>query len=325
MKRRTLIGGLVGGALAALGNRAGLASATPVKAGDIPMRTFGKTGVKLTVIGQAGGRFPLITEEDAIAVTRRAVDLGINYFDNAHSYGNGRSEEVYGKVLPAFRKQVFITTKSTKRTRAEAEAELNLSLKRLRVDYVDLWQVHSVSGQEDVAKIFAPGGAIEAFEAAKKAGKCRFIGFTGHHDPYAHLEMLKAYDKWDTILMPLHIADPLYLSFEKLVLPVAVERGMGIQAMKSLANAKLLQTFSVKECLTYTLSLPIHCTAIGCTTVGQLEDDVRTVQNHKPLSDNEMVALRKRAQRIKGPLLEDWKKNIETKVSMRNRSEYIGG
>jgi hypothetical protein len=125
--------------------------------------------------------------------------------------------------------------------------------------------------------------------------------------------------------MPLHIADPLYLSFEKLVLPVAVEKGMGIQGMKNFANAKLLQTFSVKECLSYVLSLPIHCTAIGCTTIGQLEDDVRIAQSFKQLSEDRMASLRTRAERIKGPMLEDWKKNVETKISRLERPEYIGG
>ncbi|PYV21865.1 MAG: aldo/keto reductase, partial [Acidobacteria bacterium] len=163
--------------------------------------------------------------------------------------------------------------------------------------------------------IFGPGGAIEAFEAAKKAGKCRFIGFTGHRDPHVHLAMLKAYDKFDSILMPLHVADPGYLSFEKLVLPLATERGMGIQGMKSLANAKLLQDFSVRECLSYVLSLPVNCIAIGCTTVGQLEDDVRFAQQFKPLSADEMDPLRHRAQGIAGPYLEDWKRNTPTRGS----------
>src|SRR4029453_1738761 len=212
---------------------------------------------ELTIIGQAGGRFPLISKEEAKAIVRRAYDLGINYFDNAHGYWDGRSEEVYGQVLPPFRKKVFITSKSTKRTAKEAEAELDLSLKRLKTDYLDLWQIHAVNEKEEVARIFGPGGAIEAFEAAKKAGKCRFIGFTGHHDPHVHLEMLKAYDKYDTILMPLHAADPAYLSFEKLVLPLAVERGLGIQGMKNFGNAKLLQSLSARECLTYALSRPI--------------------------------------------------------------------
>jgi predicted aldo/keto reductase-like oxidoreductase len=172
-----------------------------------------------------------------------------------------------------------------------------------------------VNEKEEVDQIFAPGGAIEAFEAAKKAGKCRFIGFTGHHDPYIHLAMLKAYDRFDSILMPLHVADPGYLSFEKLVLPVAVERGMGIQGMKNFGNSKLMQSFSAKECLSYVLSLPISCTAIGCTTLGQLEDDVRFAQEFKPLSLEEMAQLRQRAQHIAGPYLEDWKRNTQGRGS----------
>jgi uncharacterized protein len=324
MQRRTFIGEVMGGAVAGLGSQVLHAQPARLKAGDIPMRTFGKTGVKLTMIGQAGGRFPLISEEEAKAIVLRAYDLGINYFDNAHGYWEGRSEEVYGKVLRPFRKEVFITTKTMKRTRKEAEEELHLSLKRLNTDYLDLWQMHSINEKEEVAQIFGPGGAVEAFEAAKKAGKCRFIGFTGHHDPYVHLEMLKAYDKYDTILMPLHVADPSYLSFEKLVLPVAVERGMGIQGMKNFANAKLMQNFSARECLTYVLSLPIHCTAIGCTTVGQLEDDVRIAKEFKPFSEERMVALRERAKSIKGPLLEDWKRNVEPQVAMLNRPPYAG-
>jgi len=310
MKRRTFIGGVFAGLAATA------ASAKPPKprAGDIPRRTFGKTGEQLTVIGQAGGRFPLISFEEAKAITLRAYDLGINYFDNSVDYWDGRSEEVYGAVLPPFRKHVFITTKANSRTRAGAEAELHLSLKRLRTDYLDLWQIHAVGEKAEVERIFGPGGAIEAFEAAKKAGKCRFIGFTGHHDPYVHLAMLKNYDKFDSILMPLNIADPGYLSFEKLTLPLAVERGMGIQGMKNFGNAKLLQSFSAKECLHYVLSLPISCTAIGCTTIGQLEDDVRFAQQFKPLSMEEMNALRQRAENIKGPYLEDWKRNIQNRA-----------
>jgi uncharacterized protein len=325
MKRRALIGGLAGGLFTGLGTRATHAEQPLVGAGEVPMRTFGKTGVKLTVIGLASGRFPLISTEEAIALTRRAVELGINYFDTAHGYWNGHSEEVYGKVLPAVRGRVFLTTKATERTRRGAEDQLNLSLKRLATDYVDLWQVHGIHDKDDVSRVFAPGGAIEAFEAAKKAGKCRFIGFTGHRDPEAHLAMLKNYDRWDTILMPLHIADPLYLSFEEQVLPKAVERGMGIQGMKNLCNAKLLQNFSVKECLSYVLSLPIHCTALGCTTIGQLEDDVRIARGLTQLGDERRAALRARAEPIKGPLLEDWKKDVKAVVSLRDRPTYRGG
>lgn len=311
MQRRTFVGRVFGG----LGITSLYAKPPKARAGEIPKRTFGKTGVKLTVIGQGGARLALLrTKEEARAHVRRALDLGMNYFDCAHSYWEGHSEEVYGDVLPDVRKELFITTKSGKRTGKGAEDELHLSLKRLKTDYVDLWQMHGVGEMEDVKRIFGPGGAIEAFEAARKAGKCRFFGFTGHHDPYVHLEMLKAYDRFDSILMPLHAADPSYLSFEKLVLPTAVERGMGIQGMKNFGNAFLLRVLSAKECLQYVLSLPIHCTAVGCSTGGQLEDDVRTAQEFKPLTGKEMDWLRNRAVTagpggVKGPALEYWKRN----------------
>ncbi len=316
MRRRGFLGALTGGTLAGIRVAAGTSQSLTVKPGDIPKRTFGKTGARLTVIGQAGGRLSLISEDEAQTVVLRAYELGINYFDNARAYWDGHSEEVYGKVLAPFRKEIFLTTKSYQRKAKEAEAELHLSLQALRTDYVDLWQIHQVSEKEEVDQIFGAGGAIEAFEAARMSGKCRFFGFTGHHDPYVHLEMLKRYDKYDSILMPLHVADPAYLSFEKLVLPLAVERGMGIQGMKNFGNAKLLQSFSSKECQSYVLSLPVHCTAVGCTTIGQLEDNIRITQQFKPLVESQMAALRNRAESIKGPQLEDWKRNIDARVGL---------
>ena len=315
MRRRTLLS-------AAPFASASSAAATKLKPGDIERRVFGKTGEKLTIIGQAGGRFPLISFDDAVAIARRAYDLGLNYFDNAHSYWNGRSEEVYGVALKDVRKKIFLTSKSTKRLAKDATAELELTLQRMKTDYLDLWQIHSVSELTEVDAIFGPGGAMEAFEQAKKAGNCRFIGFTGHRDPYVHLEMLKRYDKYDTILMPLHMADPSYLSFEKLVLPEAVKRGMGIQGMKSTANAKLLQNFSFSDCLRYTLSLPIHCLAVGCTSIGQLEDDVRVVTGFQRFDENKLAELREKASRIKGPGLEDWKRDV-TRAGVVNA--YRGG
>ena len=316
MRRRTFLSasGLSATAMA------GLALDSPegrAATAEIPRRVFGKTGEKLTIIGQAGGRFPLCSFEDAKAITRRAYELGINYFDCARIYWDGKSEEVYGAVLPPFRKHIFLTTKSPQRSRGGAEADLEKSLRALKTDYVDLWQIHQVSTMEEVHQIFAPGGAIEAFEAAKKAGKCRFIGFTGHHDPEVHLAMLKSYDKYDTILMPLNPADPAYLSFEKMVLPVAVERGLGIQAMKSTANAGLLSNLHVKDCLTYVLSLPVHCLALGCTTVGQIEDDVRIAREFRPMPEAEMAEIRKRASGLAGPRLENWKRDVSQRASGR--------
>src|SRR4051812_35404384 len=307
MRRRTFISSSLS---------AGLASAvrgetSTAKAGDIPQRVLGKTGQSLTIIGQAGGRFPNISFEEAKAVTMRAYELGINYFDTARIYWDGKSEEVYGAVLPPFRKNIFLTTKSPERTKAGAERDLELSLRALKTDHVDLWQIHQVSEMSEVDQIFAPGGAIEAFEAAKKSGKCRFIGFTGHHDPKVHLAMLQHYDKYDTILMPLHAADPAYLSFERDVLPIAVKRGMGIQGMKSTANAKLLKAITVKDCLTYALSLPIHCVALGCTKVAEVEEDVRVAQQFRPIQEGQMAELRAKAGKLSRPGFEDWKRNTE--------------
>jgi len=306
MRRRTF---LSSSAAAGIGFSARAASPAKLQTGDVPKRVFGKTGERLTIVGQAGGRFPLCGYDEAKAIALRAYELGVNYFDCARAYFNGRSEEVYGEVLKPFRRNIFLTTKSFQRTRAGAEADLAKSLKALQTDYLDLWQIHQVGEMSEVEQIFGPGGAIEAFEAAKKAGKCRFMGFTGHHDPEVHLAMLKHYDKYDTIIMPLNPADPHYLSFETKVLPIAVERGMGIQAIKSTANAGLLPVMHVRDCLNYVLSLPVHCVPLGCTTVGQIEDDVRIAQQFKPLSAQALAGIRDRAKGLAGPRLENWKRN----------------
>jgi len=275
------------------------------------MRTFGKTGEKLTIVGQASGRFPMISFDEAKAVTWRAYELGINYFDTARLYWDGKSEEVYGEVLAPVRKKIFLTSKCHRYSKAEAMADLESSLKALKTDYLDLWQIHQVGEMKEVEQIFGPGGSIEAFEQAKKQGKARFIGFTGHRDPQVHLEMLKRYDKYDTILMPLNPADPGYLSFEKTVLPIAIERGMGIQGMKGTANSKLLHSITLKDCISYVLSLPIHALTLGATTIGQIEDDVRIAQQFKQLAPEQLAAIRTRADRFKGPSLEDWKRNTQ--------------
>ena len=321
MQRRSFFGS----AFAGLSLAAGSAKAGAVKTGDVPKRTFGKTGEKVSLVGQAGGRFPLCTFEEAKAITRRAYELGLNYFDNAHAYWDGRSEVVYGEALADVRKELFLTTKSVQRTRKGAEEDLHKSLKNLKTDYIDLWQIHSVKSDEDLKAIFAPGGAIEAFEAAKKAGKVRFIGFTGHHDPEAHLEMLRLYKNFDTILMPLNPADPSYLSFEQKVLPEAQKQNLGIQGMKGTANAKLLQSFGVGQCINYVLSLPIHCLAVGCTTIGQIEDDIRIAQQFSQYGKEVMAQMREQAKTLSGPDLEDWKRDTRTALEGRRSYEYQGG
>lgn len=310
MKRRLF----VGGAFAGLSVSRTFAAPQKVKAGDIPVTTFGKTGVKVSVIAQGGARMDLHPDVAAAAAhVRRVYDLGLTYFDCARMYWGGRSEEAYGIGLQGVRKNVFLTTKSAQRTARGAQEDLETSLRLLKTDHVDLWQMHTIENQADIDKLLAPGGAMEAFESAKKAGKCRFIGFTGHFDPAAHAALLKAYDKWDTVMMPIHAADHAYLSFEKTALPVAKEFGIGVQAIKIFGKANLLRSLSPTDCLRYALSQPgVHVAICGAGTQGQMEDNIRTAQNLKPMTVEEIADTRKRAVTgagvYTGPTLEYWKK-----------------
>jgi predicted aldo/keto reductase-like oxidoreductase len=298
-------GAFVGGALAA-----------PQKAtvDGVPTTTFGKTGVQVSVIAQGGARMDLHPDvPTAAAHVRRVYDLGVTYFDCARSYWDGRSEEAYGIGLQGIRNNVFLTTKTQQRTAKEAEQDLETSLRVLKTDYVDLWQVHAVQSRDEIDQILSPGGAMEAFEAAKKAGKCRFIGFTGHSDPEVHAALLKAYDRWDTVMMPVHAADHAYLSFEQTALPVAIERGVGIQAIKVFGKAFLLRSLNPTECLRYVLSQPgVHVAICGAGTQGQMEDNIRAVQNLSKMTPEEMTDIRKRAVDglgvHAGPAMEYWKR-----------------
>ncbi|MGC4051841.1 MAG: aldo/keto reductase [Paludibaculum sp.] len=291
MKRRIFVGGALGGVSASA------ASAAPpkVKAGDIPTTTFGKTGIPVSVLAQGGARMDLLPDvATAAAHVRKVYDLGISYFDCSRLYWDGRAEEAYGIGLQGVRKNVFLTTKTVKRTAKEAMEELETSFRLMKTDYVDLWQAHAVQNKDDIDRPLAPGGALEAFEAAKKAGKCRFIGFTGHFDPEAHAALIKAYDRWDTVMMPIHAADHAYLSFEKIALPEARERGLGTQAIKVFAKAFLLRALSPTECLRYVLSQPgVHVAVCGAGTQGQMEDNIRAVRNFNKLTAEEIADVRK--------------------------------
>jgi len=281
---------------------------------DIPTMSFGRTGVEVSVIAQGGARMDLHPDIPAAAAHVRMVyDLGITYFDCARLYWDGRSEEAYGMGLEGVRKNVFLTTKTPQRTAKEANQDLEISLRLLKTDYVDLWQMHTIETQTDIDRILAPGGALEAFEAAKKAGKCRFIGFTGHYDPEIHAAFLKAYDKWDSVMMPLHALDRAYLSFEEIALPVAAESGVAVQAIKVFGKANLLRSLNPNECLRYVLSLPgVHVAICGAATQGQMEDNIRTVTNFQKMTSEELADVRKRAAMgagvYTGPALEYWKR-----------------
>jgi uncharacterized protein len=309
MKRRVFVGSAFAGA----GLTGAYAQAPKVKSGSIPTREFGKTGVKVSIIAQGGARMDLHpTVADAADHVRRVYDLGLTYFDCARSYWGGKSEEAHGIGLKGVRKDVFLTSKSTKRTRQEAEQELATSLKMLQNDHLDIWQMHDVRTPEEIKTILGPGGAMEAFQAAKKAGKCRFIGFTGHFYPETHAALLQAYDQWDSVLLPVHAADHAYLSFEKTAPPVAVSQGIGVQAIKVFCKAFLLRSLSPRECLEYTLSMPVHVAVCGAGTQGQMEDNIRVAQSFKPLSAEVLADVRKRAimgQGVyTGPTMEYWKK-----------------
>jgi aryl-alcohol dehydrogenase-like predicted oxidoreductase len=310
MKRRVF----VGGAFAGLSVSTTRLAAQGVKAGDIPVTTLGKTGVKVSVIAQGGARMDLHPDIPAAAAhVRRMYDIGITYFDCARSYWGGRSEEAYGIGLQGVRKNVFLTTKTMGRTAKQVEDDLTTSLRLLKTDYVDLWQVHAIQNQEDIDKILAPDGALKALEAAKKAGKCRLIGFTGHFDPSTHAALLKAYGQWDTVMMPVHAADHAYLSFEETALPLAKELGIGVQAIKVFGKANLLRSLNPTDCLRYALSQPgVHVAICGAGTQGQMEDNIRAVRNFKRMTAEEIADVRKRAITgagvYTGPTLEYWKK-----------------
>ncbi len=316
MKRRaffgtTLAGVPVAGALAAPST---VTAGPKAKGWDIPTTTLGRTGVKVQVIAQGGARMDLHPDiPSAARHVREVYELGLRYFDCARQYWNGQSEEAYGLGLQGVRNDVFLTSKSAARTAKDAEKDLETSLRLLKTDHLDLWQMHNIQGREDIEAVLKPGGAMEAFEAAKKAGKCRFIGFTGHFDPEAHAAMLKAYDKWDTVMMPVHAADHAYLSFEQIALPVAVERGVPTQAIKIFGKASLLRSLGSGDCVRYALSQPgVQVAICGCGTVGQMEDNIRAVQDFRKMTPEECALVRKRALTgagvVAGTALEYWKK-----------------
>lgn len=310
MKRR----GFLGTAMAGLPATGAFAAAAKVSAGDIPTTTLGRTGARVQIIGQGGARMDLHPDIPSAAKhVRQVYDLGVRHFDCARMYWRGQAEEAYGRGLQGVRKDVFLTSKSVGRTAEDANKDLETSLRALKTDYLDLWQVHNVQGREDIEAVLKPGGAIEAFEAARKAGKCRFIGFTGQFDPEAHAAMLKGYDEWDTVMMPVHAADHAYLSFEQVALPVAVERGVATQAIKVFGKANLLRSLSSGDCLRYALSQPgVQVAICGCGTVGQMENNIRAVQGFRKMTPEECEAVRKRAVSgagvYTGTTLEYWKK-----------------
>ncbi len=266
---------------------------------EIPYRVLGSTGEKVSIIGLGGAHLGLTkSEKESIVIVRTAIDSGINFMDNCWDYFDGQSEMRMGKALrDGYRKKVFLMTKVDGRDKKTANDQIDESLRRLQTDVIDLLQFHEVIRMSDPDRIFTIGGALEAFLEAKKAGKVRYIGFTGHKSPDIHLKMLQVAlennFEFDTVQMPLNVMDAHYNSFEKKVLPVLVERKTGVLGMKPIGAGVLLgsKAVSARECLLYAMSLPVSVTITGCDSLKILEQALDIARNFEPLAGAEREAL----------------------------------
>jgi aryl-alcohol dehydrogenase-like predicted oxidoreductase len=264
------------------------------------MRTLGQTGVKVSLIDLGGWHlgFKSIDEELSIRIIRTAIDNGVNFMDNCWDYNEGASEVRMGKALrDGYRERVFLMTKIDGRTKEEATKQLDESLRRMQTDHIDLVQHHEIIRFEDPHRIFDEQGANAALLEARKAGKIRFIGFTGHKDPRIHLYMLEVAKengfKFDTVQMPLNVMDAHYRSFEKMVLPELVKQNIGVLAMKTLANGTILESNTVTaiECLQYAMNLPTSVVITGCESMDDLEQALNAARTFKPLRKEQVTAL----------------------------------
>lgn len=305
------------------------ASASAGQLGDIPKRKLGKTGLEVTIMSLGGARIGNLPDErPALDVVRRCYDLGVNYFDTASAGAYGLSQTRYGKALADVNKNVIFGTKTRHRTWAQAELDLNQSLSNLKRDWIDLYQVHNVMHQADIDAVFARDGLMEMIEKAKRDGKIRFVGFTGHMDPRVLAKMLEMYD-WDTILMPLSVTDGAHdgFSFEESVLPAANKKGLGVIAMKTTGVGALPGegVSPLEECLGYVWSLPVSTAILGCTTIEQVEADVRIAVStaKKQLSEAQRSKIRAKWAKADFKRLESWKVD-QTTQTLASLPGYLG-
>ena len=271
----------------------------------IPRRKLGSTGEEVSILG-LGGEGILRTFGYDLQATRlinHAIDLGINYLESARAYSG--SEIYYGLALAERRKDIFLTSKSHARTKKGAQDHLVETLSNMKTDYLDLWQVHDVRTEEDIAAIFGPEGAIEAFVEAKKKGMVRFIGVTGHQDPEILIKCFELFN-FDTVLIPVNSAEHFYNSFIDSVIPTAVEKNMGIIGMKvyfrGIAN-QLPWYQSMRPFLYYALSKPVSAVVIGCDNIKQLEENVAFASEFRPLGAEEMALLEEKTRRFARSLM----------------------
>jgi len=299
--RRNFLGKTVAGALTAgAGFAAGLKPGSLLASGpDIPLRPLGKTGEKVSCICLGGFHIGLPKDPaEGIRLVEVAIDRGITFLDNSDDYHEGESEVRVGKAIQGKRDKVFLMTKGHPRDKKGALKSLEESLTRFQTDHLDLWQFHDMSNPADPDYIFSPNGAIEAAYIAKKQGKVRYVGFTGHYDPAIHLNMLSKPYEWDSVQMPLNVLDPHFRSFGKQVLPELVRRNIGVIAMKTMAFGGVMQTKAVTaiEALHYVLNLPISAVCTGCDSMEILEQAVRAAVTFKQLDRTQMASLLERTK-----------------------------
>jgi aryl-alcohol dehydrogenase-like predicted oxidoreductase len=275
--------------------------------GGAPMiyRALGRTGEKVSLIGLGG--FHIGKQKDpteSIRIVRTAIDRGITFMDNCWDYNRGQSEIRMGQALQnGYRRKVFLMTKIDGRTKESAAQQIDESLRRLQTDRVDLIQFHEIIRLEDPDRIFAPGGAMEAMQAAQKAGKIRFIGFTGHKDPLVHLRMLQVADRhhfrFDAVQMPLNVMDAHFRSFGRQVLPLLVKEQIGVLGMKSMGSGSILRSGAVTpvQCLHYAMSLPTSTVITGIDSMDILTQAVAAVQDFQPFSAEQMASLLRKTER----------------------------
>lgn len=280
--------------------------AEPNSSEAIPTRPLGRTGVKVSALGVGGhhlGEFK--TVEEAIRLVHEAVDAGITFFDNCWEYWNGRAEDWLGRGLKGRRDKVFLMTKVCTHGRGAdlAMSMLEESLRRLQTDHLDLWQVHGVVFDNDPELAYAKGGVLEALDKAKKQGKTRFVGFTGHKEPAVHLDMIRRGYPFDTVQMPLNCLDASFRSFENRVLPELNKRGIGALGMKPMggaASAVKAGLVKAEEMLRYAMSLPVATTISGMDSLEVLRKNLSSARGFKPMSPEEMQALRNRCAKDAG-------------------------
>ena len=269
------------------------------EAGSIPKRTLGRTGEKVSMIGLGGYHLGMQKDEqESIRIMRAGIDAGINFLDNSWDYNDGQSEIRMGKALrDGYRQKAFLMTKIDGRTKKAASDQLEESLRRLQTDHVDLLQFHEVIRDTDATRVFAEGGGMEAVLDAKKQGKLRYIGFTGHKNPDIHLKMLETAFAhgftFDTVQMPLNVMDAHYESFEKKVLPVLVKHQIGVLGMKPMGDKLILnsKTATPVECLHYAMNLPTSVVITGCDSMEILEQALDAARSFKAMGSTEVSAL----------------------------------